>query len=76
MKFLIEGSKTKKFEECLLLDCFPVQKCRNFEKFIHNHSDIVCNNIKLDTHPSDKELFLIGKKLTYNILIKIIIMGI
>lgn len=72
VKARYDECKTKKFEECLLLDCFPVQKSRNFEKFIHNHSIIACNNIKLNSHNSETELFLIGKNLTYSILLDII----
>lgn len=72
VKARYDECKTKKFEECLLLDCFPVQKSRNFEKFIHNHSSIAGNNIKLNSHISETELFLIGKNLTYSILIDII----
>ncbi len=72
VKARYDECKTKKFEECLLLDCFPVQKSRNFEKFIHNHCDIIDNKFKLNTHPSETELFLIGKNLTYSILLDII----
>lgn len=72
VKARYDECKTKKFEECILLDCFPVQKSRNFEKFIHNHSNIACNNIKLNSHNSETELFLIGKNLTYSILLDII----
>jgi prophage antirepressor-like protein len=72
VKARYDECKTKQFEECLLLDCFPVQKSRSFEQFIHNHSNISCNNIKLETHISEKELFLIGKNLTYSILLDII----
>ncbi len=72
VKARYDECKTKKFEECLLLDCFPVQKSRNFEKFVHNHSNIACNNIKLDSHNSETELFLIGNTLTYAILLDII----
>jgi prophage antirepressor-like protein len=72
VKARYDECKGKKFEECLLLDCFPVQKSRNFETFIHNHSKISCNNIKLDTHIKETELFLIGKNLTYSILLDII----
>lgn len=64
--------KSKKFDECLLLDCFPVQKSRNFEKFIQTHVKIACNNVKLDEHSSETELFLIGNNLTYSILLDII----
>jgi phage anti-repressor protein len=72
IKARYDECKTKQFEECLLLDCFPVQKSRSFEQFIHNHLNISCNNIKLETHISDRELFLIGKNLTYSILLDII----
>ena len=72
VKARYDECKGKKFEECLLLDCFPVQKSRNFEKFIQNHSKISCNNIKLDTHIRETELFLIGKNLSYSILLDII----
>lgn len=72
VKARYDECKTKKFEECILLDCFPVQKSRKFEKFIHNHSNIACNNIKLNSHNSETELFLIGKNLTYSILLDII----
>jgi prophage antirepressor-like protein len=72
VKARYDECKGKQFEECLLLDCFPVQKSRNFETFIHNHSKISCNNIKLDTHKTETELFLIGKDLTYSILLDII----
>jgi hypothetical protein len=72
VKARYDECKGKKFEECLLLDCFPVQKSRNFEKFIHHHSKISCNNIALDTHTKETELFLIGKNLTYSILLDII----
>jgi prophage antirepressor-like protein len=72
VKARYDECRGKKFEECLLLDCFPVQKSRNFETFIHNHTKISCNNIKLDTHIKETELFLIGKNLTYSILLDII----
>ena len=72
VKARYDECKSKKFEECLLLDCFPVQKSRNFEKFIHNHSIISGCNIKLESHSRETELFLIGKNLTYSILLDII----
>ena len=72
VKARYDECKGKKFEECLLLDCFPVQKSRNFETFIHNHPNISCNNIRLDSHTRETELFLIGKNLTYSILVDII----
>jgi len=71
---------TDRYNECksnhkniLLINCFLVDKCREFELFLHNHSIIKPNNIiELPGHESEKELFLIGKNLTYQILLKII----
>ena len=61
------------YEECLLLDCFSVDKSKDFEDFLHHHSVIYPNKIKnLENHETENELFLIGKELTYNILLKII----
>ena len=62
-----------KYEECLLLDCFSVDKSKEFEDFLHHHSVIYPNkNQTLENHETENELFLIGKELTYNILLKII----
>ena len=62
-----------KYEECLLLDCFSVDKSKEFEDFLHHHSVIYPNKIQtLENHETENELFLIGKELTYNILLKII----
>ena len=62
-----------KYEECLLLDCFAVDKSKEFEDFLHHHSVIYPNKIQtLENHETENELFLIGKELTYNILLKII----
>lgn len=62
-----------KYEECLLLNCFEVDKSKDFENFLHHHSLIYPNKIKnLENHETENELFLIGKELTYNILLKII----
>ena len=61
------------YEECLLLDCFSLDKSKEFEDFLHHHSVIYPNKIKnLENHETENELFLIGKELTYNILLKII----
>ena len=66
------GHKTN-YEECLLLDCFSVDKSKEFEDFLHHHSVIYPNKIQtLKNHETENELFLIGKELTYNILLKII----
>lgn len=62
-----------KHKSILLLNCFLVDKCKEFEHFIQHHSVIKPHNVtNLPGHENERELFLIGKELTYNILIKII----
>lgn len=62
-----------KYNECLLLNCFAVDKCKDFESFLHSHNLIFPNKCKtLKDHEKENELFLIGKELTYASLIKII----
>ena len=62
-----------KYKECLLLNCFSVNKSNDFEIFLHNHEDIRQNKVNdLLGHENEKELFLIGKKLTYQMVFKII----
>jgi len=62
-----------KYEECVIMDCFPVQRSKDFESFLHSHPEISQRNVKdLKEHEKERELFLIGKELTYNKLIKII----
>ena len=34
-----------KYEECLLLDCFLVQRSKDFESFLHNHEQIRGNRV-------------------------------
>lgn len=59
------------FEECLLLDCFSVKKSKDFESFIHDK--IRFNRVTdLPKHEKERELFLIGKELSYDGLIQII----
>ena len=61
------------YEETLLLDCFLVDKSKNFEDFILNHENVKFNKVThLEKHESEKELFLIGKNLTYKMLLHII----
>jgi len=61
------------YEECELLDCFSVKLSKQFEKFLHNHDDIKLNRVtNLKRHESERELFLVGKELSYCKLIKII----
>lgn len=61
------------YEEILLLDCFMVQKSKEFEGFLHNHKDIKPSKVRyLEGHEKENELFLIGKKLTYQNILNII----
>ena len=62
-----------KYEECLLLDCFTVNKSKDFETFIKEHDLIRPNKVKnLAGHETELELFLIGKNLSYQTLLNII----
>lgn len=61
------------YDECLLLNCFPVDKSKLFETFLHYHEVIHPNQVKnLPNHENENELFLIGENLTYNLILKII----
>jgi phage anti-repressor protein len=61
------------YEECLLVDCFSVKHSREFEKFIHHHEKIRSNKYtQLPNHTKENELFLIGRELTYDMLVQII----
>jgi hypothetical protein len=63
----------KNYEECMLLDCFPVNKSKQFEHFLHHHDKIRPNKVRdLHGHTNENELFLIGKELCYDTIIKII----
>lgn len=62
-----------KYEECLLLDCFAVNKSKDFESFLHNHEFIRGNRVSdFKGHETEMELFLIGKNLSYKTLLDII----
>jgi hypothetical protein len=61
------------YDECILLNCFLVDKSHEFEQFILKHSLIYQNKCKtLEKHENENELVFIGKNLTYQILLKII----
>ena len=61
------------YDECLLLDCFPVIKSKDFENFIHSHEKIRFNKVtNLTGHENERELFYVGKSLSYNVLLNII----
>jgi hypothetical protein len=61
------------YKDILLLDCFKIAKSREFENFLHRHPSIRPNRVNdLEGHEKEVELFLIGKELTYDMLLKII----
>ena len=63
----------QKHKNILLLNCFQVDKSYEFEQFLHSHQIIQSTNVKnLTGHESEKELFLIGTKLTIQMVIKLI----
>jgi hypothetical protein len=57
----------------LLLDCFAVNKSKDFETFIHKHEYVRINQVNdLPGHEDERELFLIGKRLSYKTLLNVI----
>ena len=57
----------------LLLDCFAVNKSKDFETFIHKHEYVRINQVNdLPGHDDERELFLIGKRLSYKTLLNVI----
>lgn len=61
------------YEEYVILDCFMVKRSKDFETFIHSHELISPNKItNLKGHENEGELFLIGEKLSYDVLLNII----
>jgi prophage antirepressor-like protein len=62
-----------RYDECLLLDCFQIEKSKQFEHFLHHNTIIRPNKVKnLENHERENELFLIGQNLTYQMVLKII----
>ena len=62
-----------KYDEVLLLDCFAAKRSKDFESFIHNHEQIYKNRVlDLLGHENERELFLVGKSLTYKMILNII----
>jgi hypothetical protein len=65
--------KTKYGNDILLLDCFAVKKSKDFEFFLHNHENIRLHKVcDFEGHENERELFRIGKGLTYKSLLHII----
>ena len=63
----------KNYEECLLLNCVSVDKSKDLERFLHHHNSIRLNKVNnLTGHEHENELFLIGKELTYEMILNII----
>jgi len=61
-----------KYEECILLDCFKVQRSKAFETFLQDHESIrPCKVTDLPGHETERELFLVGRKLSYQTLLQI-----
>ena len=68
--------KTKYGNNILLLDCFAVKKSKDFEFFLHNHENIRLHKVcDFEGHENERELFRIGKGLTYKSLLHIISMN-
>ena len=68
-----------RYEECqklyggnvLLLDCFNVLYCKEFETKIHDH--FISSRVKdLQDHEQRNELFLVGKDITYAMIVNFI----
>ncbi len=62
-----------KYEECIIMDCFSVHNSKDFESFLHSHPEIKPHIVTdLKDHEKERELFLIGKELSYKRLTQII----
>lgn len=62
-----------KYDEILLLDCFSVKRSNDFENFLHNHETIKYHKkTDLPNHETERELFIIGKGLTYKTVLQTI----
>jgi phage anti-repressor protein len=60
-----------KYDMCIFLDCFPVARSKDFETFIHDQlKQHKVTNLK--GHEKEKELFLIGDKLTLTMITNLI----
>ena len=62
-----------KYDECVLLDCFVVNKSKDFYTFMKEHELVRGNRVRdLKGHETELELFLIGRNLSYQTLLNII----
>ena len=63
----------KNYEQCILMNCVSLDKSKDFERFLHQHNSIRVNKVNyLTGHEHENELFLIGKELTYEMILTII----
>jgi phage anti-repressor protein len=61
------------YKDIILLDCFKTSNSKDFEYFLHQHPLIKPNRVNnLPGHEQELELFLIGKELSYDLLLQII----
>jgi hypothetical protein len=61
------------YGDVLLLDCFLVDKSKDFESFLHKHPKIRPQKVTtLEGHETEHELFLIGGELSYAMVLQII----
>ena len=72
----VEGRYTEhrnKYEEALLLDCFPVLRSKDFESFLLHHEQVRHHRVTdLPGHETEMELVKLGTGLTYAMLLNII----
>jgi prophage antirepressor-like protein len=65
--------RTKYGQDIVLLDCFAVKKSKEFESYLHNHDSIRVHRVTdLPGHETERELFHIGKCLSYQTVLNII----
>jgi hypothetical protein len=63
----------QRYGDILLLDCFLVDKSKDFENFLHKHPQIRHNKVTtFEGHETEQELFLIGGELSYTMVLRII----
>lgn len=61
----------RKYPECVLMDCFIVNNSNELEKFIHGRFSPYKYKDLVD-HETENELFMIGKDLTYQMVVNTI----
>jgi prophage antirepressor-like protein len=65
--------RTKYGQDIVLLDCFVVKKSKEFETFLHNHESIRFHRVTdLPGHETERELFHVGKGLSYQTVLNLI----